>query len=125
MDISKTEFQILDVIWQHAPCSANEIVAQLNKTETWHDKTVKTLINRLLKKQAISYTKQGREYIYTATISRQSYQGKESQSFITRLFKGKVSPLVAAFAQQQKLTKKDVDELKQLIDSWEEENKHD
>lgn len=120
MDISKTEYQVLDVLWKLAPCSANELITELNKSQDWHEKTVKTLLSRLLKKQAIAFTKRGREYIYSPCISKKDYQGQESQSFIKRLFKGKVSPLVAAFAENESLSKEDIAELKQLIDSWEE-----
>lgn len=125
MEISKTEYQVLDVLWTLAPCSANDIVEELNKEQDWHEKTVKTLLSRLLKKEAITFTKQGREYIYSPLVSKKDYQGKESQSFIKRLFKGKVSPLVAAFAENESLSKEDIDELKQLIDSWEEAKDND
>jgi len=122
MEISKSEFQVMDIIWQIAPCSANEIVDRLNQNQEWHEKTVKTLISRLVKKGAISFTRQGREYIYSATIAKKDYQEQESQSFIQRLFKGKISPLVAAFAEKDQLSESDVKELKQLIDSWEKKN---
>ncbi len=120
MDISKTEFQVLDVIWQQAPCSANDIVIELNKSQQWHEKTVKTLISRLLKKQAISFVREGREYIYSPCFSKQEYQQQESKSFIHRLFKGKVSPLVASFAENDALSEHDIEELKQLIAKWED-----
>ena len=122
MEISKTEYQILEVIWKIAPCSANEIIQELNKNQDWHEKTVKTLISRLLKKQAISFTRDGREYIYSPEIAKKDYQEQESQSFIQRLFKGKISPLVAAFAEKEKLSDADVQELKDLINSWENKN---
>lgn len=122
MEISKTEHQVLEVIWQLAPCSANDIINELNKHQDWHEKTVKTLVNRLLKKQAIKFVRQGREYIYSPCISKKEYQEQESQSFIQRLFKGKISPLVAAFAEKEKLSESDVKELKELIDSWEKKD---
>jgi predicted transcriptional regulator len=127
-DISKTEFEVLEAIWHKYPASAQDIIDQLNKgsdqeqDKTWHDKTVKTLINRMVKKGAIGFEKEGRRYYYSPLLEREAYQIKESRTIIDRLFGGKVAPLVAGFAKNQQLTKTDVDELKSLIKQWEHEN---
>ncbi|MGS0729597.1 BlaI/MecI/CopY family transcriptional regulator, partial [Shewanella sp. 0m-11] len=83
----------------------------------------KTLLNRLVKKQAIGFDKQGRSYLYFPLIEQSEYQLKESESFIERLFSGRVAPLVAGFAKQNKLSAEDVAELQQLIDTWQKDNK--
>jgi predicted transcriptional regulator len=121
-DISKTELKVLEAIWQGHPVTSSDIVDRLNQQEPWHDKTVKTLIGRLVKKQAITFQKQGKRYLYSPLISQKDYQAQQSHSVISGFFKGKVSPLIAMFAQQNKLQKEDIDELKQLIEQWEQEN---
>ena len=126
-EISKAEFEVLDALWQQAPANANDIIARLNKTtrdksNLWHDKTVKTLLNRLVKKQAISFKKQQRYYIYSPLIERDAYTLKESKSLIERMFSGKVAPLVAGFAKQNDLKKDDIEALKSLISDWEKHN---
>lgn len=121
-EISNAEFEILEALWQHYPASAAEIIARLNKDKAWHDKTVKTLLNRLVKKQAVSFEKQQRHYIYSPLLEREAYTLKESKSFIERMFSGKVAPLVAGFAKQNDLKKEDIDELKSLISKWEKNN---
>ena len=121
-DISNAEFEVLKVLWDQHPLSANEIITALNKEKEWHDKTVKTLLNRLVKKQAISFEKQQRRYIYSPLIEQESYQIKESESLIERMFSGRVSPLVAGFAKNNNLQQQDIDELKDLISTWEQEN---
>ena len=109
----------MEAVWQLAPCQANQVIALLNEKDVWHEKTVKTLLGRLVKKGALGYDKQGRSYIYTPLIAQDEFQIEESQSFIQRLFKGRLSPLVATFAKSEKLTKQDVAELKQIIADWE------
>lgn len=121
-EISNAEFEVLEALWQHHPASANEIIERLNKNKEWHDKTVKTLLNRLVKKQAISFEKQKRHYIYSPLLARDDYTLKESKSLIERMFSGKVAPLVAGFAKQNDLKKEDIDALKSLISDWEKEN---
>ncbi len=122
-EISNAELNVLNVLWQKSPISASEVVAQLSKNNDWHEKTVKTLLNRLVKKQAIGFEKQGRSYLYYPLIAQSDYQLKEGASFIERLFSGRVAPLVAGFARENKLSAKDVEELQQLIDTWQKENK--
>ncbi|MFT6896436.1 MAG: BlaI family penicillinase repressor [Paraglaciecola sp.] len=121
-EISKTEFEVLSALWEHYPASAQDIIKRLNTDKDWHEKTVKTLLSRLVKKQAIGFDKHQRSYLYYPLLERESYVIRESKSFISRLFKGRVAPLVAGFAETDSLSKQDIDELKVLIDKWEKDN---
>jgi len=122
MDISKTELEVMQVVWDQAPATADGIIQRLNTNKEWHEKTVKTLLNRLTKKGALGFNKVGRVYEYYPLIEKQTYQEKETQSFIQRLFRGRLSPLVAGFAKREDLSKEDIDELKKLIEHWEQKN---
>ena len=121
-DISKTEFEVLDALWEQYPASANQIITRLNQNKPWHEKTVKTLISRLVKKHVIDFDKQQRSYLYFPLIERSTITEKESKSLVSRLFGGKVAPLVAGFANSDSLSQEDVDELKLLIKKWEQNN---
>ncbi len=121
-DISNAEFEVLDALWDDYPATSNDIIARLRHQKDWHDKTVKTLLGRLVKKGVLDYEKQQRQYLYRPLIAREDYTKKETTSFVSRLFKGKVAPLVAGFANQNSLSKQDVDELKALIEQWEQNN---
>jgi predicted transcriptional regulator len=130
-EISNAEFEVLEALWQNYPASANDIIKKLNEnTDTdsnvqekqWHDKTVKTLLNRLVKKQAISFEKQQRHYLYSPLLEREAYTLKESKSLVERMFSGKIAPLVAGFAKQNDLNKDDIKALKSLISDWEKNN---
>jgi len=131
-EISNAEFEVLEALWQQYPASANDIIAKLNGGEQntnsvkqdkqWHEKTVKTLLNRLVKKQAISFEKQQRRYLYSPLLERETYTLKESKSLIKRMFSGNLAPLVAGFAKQNDLNKDDISALKSLISDWEKNN---
>lgn len=121
-DITNTEFEVLEALWIKHPATANNIIELLNKNKPWHDKTVKTLINRLVKKEVIGFEKQNRHYLYFPLLERDAYTEIQSQNFIQRLFRGRVSPLVAGFAKKNNLKKEDIDELKSLIAKWERDN---
>lgn len=122
MDISNAEFEVLEVIWQGHPCSATDIIERLSEQTQWHEKTIKTLLNRLVKKGALGFERQKRHYLYYPLIEREAYQHTQSKNLLEKLFEGRVSPLVASFANKGNLNKQDVDELKALIDQWEKNN---
>lgn len=124
MDISNAELEVLKVLWAESPLPANEIARRVQQAQDWHEKTVKTLLNRLAGKGAISFEKDGRAYLYSPVIEQANYQQKVSQNFVERLFAGRVSPLVAGFARQGKLSADDVDELKGLIKDWERQQEN-
>lgn len=122
MDISKTELEVLQALWLVEPASADKIVDKLNQSKPWHEKTVKTLLNRLVKKHAIGFNKVGRSYEYYTLIEQQAFQASETRNFVQHMFSGKISPLVVGFAQNQPLSRDDVEELKKFIESWEDNN---
>ena len=121
-DISNAEFEVLDALWDDYPATSADIIARLNSRKAWHEKTIKTLLSRLVKKQVISFEKLQRQYLYTPLIAREDYTKKETDSFVSRMFKGKIAPMVAGFANQNSLSRQDVDELKALIEKWEKNN---
>lgn len=122
LDISKSELAVLNAIWMGHPCAASDIVERLNQHKQWHEKTVKTLLGRLVKKGAVDFHKENRRYLYFPLVERETLQQKESHKLLDRLFDGKVSPLVAAFASQRSLDHNDISELKEIIAQWEQEN---
>jgi len=127
MQISNSEKILMDVLWSGAtkiePMSAKQIIQQVDQGLGWHDKTVKTLLNRLLQKKAVDYKKNGREYHYFPILNQADYVEGAADNFLKRVFNGSVTSLVASFAKQEKLTAKDISELKELISSMENSEK--
>ncbi|MBN8887296.1 MAG: BlaI/MecI/CopY family transcriptional regulator [Rudaea sp.] len=122
MSISDAESVVMDVLWRAAgPLSAEEVVAALADTTDWQEPTIKTLLNRLLKKHAIVAERDGKRYLYSAKLKRTEYVHSESKSLIDRLFGGRVAPLVAHFSEAGKLGKKDLAELKRLIEELDDD----
>ncbi len=115
MQISHSEKLIMDCLWRSSPQSASQIIKRLDNKLDWHDKTVKTLLNRLLKKEAVGFEKKGREYLYYPVLVESDYIENATDSFVNRVFNGSVSSLVAAFAKKEKLSQHELSELKQLI----------
>lgn len=120
-NVSSAEACILQVLWDQNPLTAEEIAARLQETQAWQLGTVKTLLNRLLNKGAISAERDGRRYLYLPLLNREAWEGIESMSLLDRLFRGQLSPLVAHFSAQRQLSAEDVKALRQLLDQQPEE----
>ena len=119
--ISEAEREIMEVLWQRAPRSAEEILAEVGPRRHWQEGTVKSLLNRLLRKRAVKVARDGRRYLYRPLLSRERYLLEESKGLLDRLFGGRVAPLVAHFSEQRKLSKRDIAELKRLIGELDDE----
>lgn len=115
IQISEAESRVMQVLWEQAPRSAEEVITALADT-SWAEATIKTLLNRLLNKGAIAASKDGRRYQYAPLIQRDAWMLEESSSLLERLFDGRVAPLVAHFSQHRKLSAADVAQLRQLLE---------
>ncbi|MBV2208828.1 MAG: BlaI/MecI/CopY family transcriptional regulator [Thermomonas sp.] len=115
MQISEAESVVMDVLWHQHPLGADDVLSALSGQQEWQEATVKTLLNRLLNKGAITALKEGRRYLYSPVLRREDWVLKESSGLLDRLFDGRVAPLVAHFSQHQKLSQKDIAELRKLL----------
>ena len=118
--ISSAESVVMEALWRESPLSAEEITAQVAPGQGWTLATVKTLINRLLKKAAIGATPDGRRYLYRPLVARQAWLAAESQGLLDRLFDGRLAPLVSHLSAAKALTPEDIADLKRLIAEIEE-----
>ena len=120
--ISEAESQVMEVLWRAAaPLLAEQVVTALSDTQRWQAVTVKTLLNRLLKKGAIAAQKDGRRFLYHAVLQRDEWVAQESEGLLQRLFGGRIAPLVAHFGSQRKLSPADIQELRKLIDELDDD----
>jgi|SRR5436190_12605928 len=114
--ISAAESQIMEALWTKGPLTAEEIVNAVGPAQGWGEATVKTLINRLLKKKAMLSERVGGRARYLPILTREEYVTGESQGLLDRLFGGELAPLVAHYARHRALSPKEVTRLKKLID---------
>jgi BlaI family transcriptional regulator, penicillinase repressor len=118
--ITDTEWEVMRVVWDHHPLTATAIVADLQRQDaTWHPKTVRTLLTRLVQKGALDFTPEGRSYVYRPLVAAEDCIAAESESFVTRVFGGSLRPMLAHFVERQRLTKADLQALRGMLDAQE------
>ncbi|MEO7564664.1 MAG: BlaI/MecI/CopY family transcriptional regulator [Sphingomicrobium sp.] len=118
MDIrlSDAELAVMEALWSAArPVTAAEVADAISEDRNWSLATVKSLLSRLLAKQAIEPAKDGRRFLYTPTIVRDRFVGAESRRFVGRMFGGRLSPLIARLAEDEALDDTDIAEIEALL----------
>jgi len=113
--VSEAEKSVMDVLWQESPLSSLEVVEKLQSQE-WSEKTVKTFLNRLVKKGVVTFEKDGRRYLYSPAIEREEFLADESEGFLDKVFKGNMKELLATFVENKQLSQNELDYLKGLLD---------
>jgi BlaI family penicillinase repressor len=114
--ISESEWLVMKAIWNENPITSNRVVEALSGSTSWKPKTIKTLLNRLVKKGAVGYKSKGREYHYYPLIEEAVFVKEESRSFLKRVFGGAVKPMLATMVESEDLSPEDVEELKSILD---------
>lgn len=121
ISISDAESQVMAVLWSRGSATAEDVTAVAGAANQWQEATVKTLLNRLLKKGAIAADSDGRRYRYRPLIDQSQWKLDTSASLLDRLFGGRVAPLVAHFSEHGKLSAQDVAELRKLIEDLDDD----
>ena len=113
--ITEAEHAVMEVLWEKSPLSATEVCEAVCEARGWSLATVKTLLSRLVSKQAIATEPDGRRFLYTPLIARAAYVGGESRRLVERLFGGKPATLFAHLAEQEALSEEDLSEIEALL----------
>lgn len=113
--ISEAEHAVMEVLWDKSPLTAADVCDVVCEARGWSLATVKTLLSRLVAKQAIATRPDGRRYLYTPLIARADYVGGESRRLVERLFAGRPASLFAHLAEQEALTDNDLAEIEALL----------
>ena len=113
--ISEAEHAVMEVLWDRGTATAAEVCEAICEKRDWSLATVKTLLSRLVQKNAIAPRPDGRRFLYTPQIARADYVGGESRRLVDRLFGGRAASLVAHLAETEALSEDDVSEIEALL----------
>lgn len=118
---SENEWVIMEVLWEsETPLTAGEIIRRLSGIKDVSPKTIRVLINRLLKKKIVDYQvdeKDARVYHYYAVRSREACLEEKSVRFLNSYFRGNPLGMVATLVQNQRFSKEQMEELIEILKS--------
>jgi BlaI family penicillinase repressor len=116
--ISETEWEVMRIVWARHPLPAADIIAALQaQDQSWHPKTARTLLARLVRKGALDYQPQGRAYVYEPKVTERECIAAASDSFLDRVFGGALQPMLVHFVKERRLSRKDLAELRRIVDA--------
>lgn len=113
--ISEAEFEVMKIIWKHAPISTNEVTEKLTQITNWSPKTIQTMLKRLVTKKALTYEKKSRVFVYTPLVKEDEYIRQESNSFLNRYYDGNIVSMVTSYLESDKLSQTELDSLRHLL----------
>ena len=114
--ISDAEWRVMKVLWARAPLTTNEVVDALDGETHWKPKTIHTLLSRLTQKGALTFEKQGREYLFQPAVTAEECEHEAASSFLDRFFDGDLAPFLARFVEGRKLKPAQIEKLKRILD---------
>jgi BlaI family penicillinase repressor len=114
--ISDAEWEVMKLIWKKPSLKSEEIIAALSDRMNWSDQTIKTFINRLLKKGALGFEKEGRSYTYFPLISETECVQAERKNFLEKVYDGAVAMLCASFLEEEDLSDQEIARLQKLLE---------
>ena len=114
--LGAVESRFADIIWENEPLTSGELVKLCEKELTWKKSTTYTVLKKLCEKGIF----QNEKGIVTSLISKEELNSRQSEQFVEENFKGSLPAFIAAFTKRKSISKKDLKEIRELLDKYEE-----
>jgi predicted transcriptional regulator len=118
--INDTEWDLLDVLWKVERATAREVAQALAKKRGWAVSTTKTLLDRMVPKGLVNARQVGNVWEYTPALRRVDARRSAWAEFVEKAFGGASAPALHFLAKDAKLSKKELAELRTLLDTKED-----
>ena len=117
--MSMTEFErkLADLIWDNEPIASGELVKLCEVNLQWKKSTTYTMLKRICEQKMF----QNENATVTSLVSREEYLQGQGEQFLEQNFGGSIQSFLAAFMNRQKLTRKQIQEIRDMIDRYEED----
>ena len=119
MRLGMVEAHFADIVWQHAPLSTRELIKLCEKELNWKRTTTYTVLKKLCERGIFHMEKS----MVTVLITKEEFSSMQSQQFVQEHFQGSLPAFIAAFAAGHTPSAKDLEQIKKMIQQYEDENK--
>ena len=114
--LAEIESRFVALVWQKEPISSGDLVLLCEKELNWKKSTTYTVLRRLCQKGILK----NEEAVVSSVVKREEYMARCSEQIVEDTFDGSLPQFVAAFMSRKKLSRKQIDEIQQLIDGYKE-----
>jgi BlaI family transcriptional regulator, penicillinase repressor len=122
MKLSQNEWKIMNALWKRSPATAREIIDQIPGNVDWAYTTVKTMLSRLVAKEAVSEHKRGNASFYEPLIARDNAHKNVFVDLFDKVLEGTVEPLMHYLIEEKKISKKERQELIRMLKEKDKED---
>ena len=115
LELCESEWVILQILWEKEPCTAPTMQEELQADKGWAYTTVKTLMDRMVKKGLLKVEKLRNLYLYTAAVSRKQARMMEVSRTVKRAFDGAFTPMMQFLIESETLSDDDFALVEKMI----------
>ncbi|MBQ2758534.1 MAG: BlaI/MecI/CopY family transcriptional regulator [Clostridia bacterium] len=115
--LTNNEWLLLECLWENSPKNGRETVEYMKKSVGWSRSTTLTMLRRMTEKGLVECEEKNDLKMYSPLVERQEAVVKETQNFLSRVYKGSISVMMSAIAQKQDLTREEIEELYEILDN--------
>ena len=115
--LAEQEMRFAEIVWINEPIRSGDLVILADEELNWKKSTTYTVLKKLCDRGIL----QNEDTIVTSLISKKDYFAHKSVKFVEDTFSGSLPAFLSAFSRKKKLTAEEVLSLRQLIDTYEEE----
>ena len=123
--LDELQLKIMKVLWEKGDATVVDIKNALQSERSFAITTIGTILQRLHKRNVVSYRKQGRQYIYSPLITEADTKTSMVSNLVNQLFQGKSSVLVNHLLKDSEFKANELEALKALINQQIQKNKED
>ena len=114
--IFESEYRFCLILWDNEPVNSTKLVELCKAQLGWSKATTYTVIRRLSERGVVK----NENATVTALISKEEAQKARLEEMVEETFEGSMPAFIAAFSRSKKLTKSEVDQLRDLIENYQE-----
>lgn len=119
---TESELQILQILWENGPSTVRFVSDKLNEMKTVGYTTALKLMQIMYEKELVKRNEDKRTHVYEAKVKEDSVQKQLLDGFLERAFNGSAMKLVMQALGNRKTSKKELDQIRDLLDELEKEN---
>ncbi len=114
-DLTEAEWAIIQAVWAYEPCAAGTVQEALAEKKGWAYSTVKTTMDRMVKKGLLEITKVRNLQLFSSTINKTDARKGEFRRMLSRAFDGALGPMMQYLFENEKLSQEELDQLRDLV----------
>ncbi len=112
VEFGEAQMKFAERIWEKEPVGSEELVKLCAEKFDWKKSTTYTVLKKLCEKGLF----QNVDGVVTSRISKEDFYTKKSEEFVEEAFGGSLPAFLAAFTSRQKLSEKEINEIRDIID---------